>query len=88
MSEPREEEGKLIRPSEDPNRKEVLIVSAIQMKERKKNLKIYQLVRDQNEQITGMEEFVPESPQETSVEVPLLDAFVQGFRTGFQIKYN
>jgi hypothetical protein len=31
MSEPREEKGELIRPSEDPNRKEVLIVSAIQM---------------------------------------------------------
>ncbi len=88
MSEPREEEGKLIRPSEDPHRKEVLIVSAIQMKEREKHLKVYEIVRDQQEQVTGMEEFVPDSLQETSVEVTLLDAFVQGFQTGFRTKYN
>ena len=63
MSEPREEKGELIRPSEDPNRKEVLIVSAIQMKDRQKQLKVYEIVRDQDQQVTGMEEFVPDSPQ-------------------------
>ena len=88
MSEPREEEGTLIRPSEDSNRKEVLIISAIQMSERKKHLKVYEVVRDQHEQVTGMEEFVPESPNETSIEVPLLDAFVQGFHLAYRIRYN
>lgn len=78
----------MIRPSEDPKRKEVLIVSAIQIKERKKHLKVYEVVRDQSERVTGLEEFMPEDPQETSVEVPLLDAFVEGFQTGFRIKYN
>src|SRR5918996_2946281 len=53
MSEPREEKGELIRPSEDPNRKEVLIVSAIQMAEGKKHIKIYEVIRDQYEQVTG-----------------------------------
>jgi hypothetical protein len=88
MSEPSVDGDELLPPSEDPKRKEVLIVSAIQMKERKKHLKVYEIARDQDEQVTGMEEFVPEDPQETSVEVPLLDAFVQGFQTGFQTKYN
>jgi hypothetical protein len=88
MSEPREEDGKLIQPSEDPDRKEVMIVSAIQMRERKKYLKVYEVARNQDEQVTGIEEFVPEDPQETSVEVSLLDAFVQGFQTGFRTKYN
>ena len=87
MSEPREE-SKFIRPSEDPHRKEVLIVSAIQMTERKKHLKVYKVVRDQYKQVTGMEEFLADSPQETSVDVPLLDALVEGFQTGFRIKYN
>src|SRR5687768_2208287 len=72
MSEPREEDGKFMRPSEDPNRKEVLIISALQLRERKKHLKVYEVVRDQNEQVTGMEEFLPETPNDTSVEVPLL----------------
>ena len=34
MSEPSEDKPTDIRPSQDPNRKEVLIISAIQMKER------------------------------------------------------
>lgn len=88
MSEPKEDKGRFIPPSEDPTRKEVLIVSAIHIRARKKHLKIYEIVRDQHEQVTGMEEFVPENPQESSIEVPLLDAFVQGFQTGFRIKYN
>jgi hypothetical protein len=88
MSEPREEDGKLIRPSEDPHKREVLIVSAIQMKEGKIHLKVYEVVRDQDGQVTVMEEFVPETSEEASVEVPLLDAFVQGFQIGFQTKYN
>jgi hypothetical protein len=87
MSEPREE-GEFIRPSQDPQRKEVLIVSAIQMTERKKHLKVYEVVRDQDKQVTAMEEFVPEASHETSVDVPLLDAFVQGFQMGFRTKYN
>ena len=58
------------------------------MNERQKHLKVYEVVRDQSEQVTRIEEFMPEAPEETSVEVPLLDAFVQGFQTGFRIKYN
>jgi hypothetical protein len=88
MSEPSVDGDELIPPSEDPNRKEVLIFSAIQMRERKKHLKVYEVIRDQHEQVIRMEEFVPETLEETSVEVPLLDAFVQGFQTGFRTKYN
>jgi hypothetical protein len=88
MSEPKEVEDKLIRPSEDPDRKEVLIISAIQLNEHKKYLKVYEVFRDQSEQVTTMEKFVPDTPDETSVEIPLLDAFVQGFHLAFRTRYN
>ena len=77
-----------LRPSEDPNKKEVLIISAIQMKERKKHLKIYEVFRDQYEQVIGMEEFSPDAKDEESVDIPLLDAFVQGFQLAFRTRYN
>jgi hypothetical protein len=78
-----------IRPSQDPKRKEVLIISAIQMKERKKQMKVFEILRDSSEQVVGLEEFLPdEEKKDESVEVPLLDAFVQGFRTAFRMKFN
>ena len=78
-----------IRPSQDPNRKEVLIISAIQMKERKKQMKVFEILRDNSEQVVGLEEFLPdEKKKDESVDIPLLDAFVQGFQTAFRTKFN
>ena len=78
-----------VRPSEDPNRKEVLIVSAIEMKDRKKHMRVFEILRDRHKQVAGFEEFVPdEKKKDESVEVPLLDAFVQGFQTAFRTKFN
>ena len=78
-----------IRPSQDPNRKEVLIISAIQMKERKKQMKVFEILRDSSEQVVGLEEFLPdEKKKDESVDIPLLDAFVQGFQTAFRTKFN
>jgi len=88
MSEASEDKPSELRPSDDPNKKEVLIISAIQMKERKKHLKVYEVFRDQHEQVIGIEEFSPEAKNEESVEVPLLDAFVQGFQFAFRTLYN
>ena len=71
MSVASEDKPAEIRPSQDPNRKEVLIVSAIQMKERKKYLKVFEILRDSTEQVVGLEEFLPEGKKEDSVEIPL-----------------
>jgi hypothetical protein len=74
-------------PSQDPKRKEVLIISGIQMRERKKYLKIFGILRDRNEQFVDLEEILPdEKKKDETVEIPLLDAFVQGFQMAFQIK--
>ena len=76
-------------PSQDPNRREVLIISGIQMKERKKRLELLQIIRDADERVTRLEEFLPEGQKrEEIVEIPLLEAFVQGFQTAFRTKYN
>ena len=78
-----------LRPSQDPDRKEVLIISAIQMRERKKHLKLFEILRDSTEQVVGLEEILPdEEKKDESVEVPLLDAFVHGFQMAFRTKFN
>ena len=89
MSEPSEDKPTDMSPSQDPNRKEVLIIAAIQMKERKKQLKLFEILRDSNEQVLGLEEILPdEKKKDERVDVPLLDAFVQGFQTAFRTKFN
>jgi hypothetical protein len=77
-----------IQPSRDPERKEVLIISAMQMKERKKQLKVFEVLRDRHEQVVGLKEFLPEAKKDETVEIPLLEAFVQGFRLEFRTRFN
>src|SRR6266545_4184316 len=85
MSVANEDKPAEMRPSQDPDRKEVLIVSAIHMRERKKQMKVFEILRESNKQVVGLEEFLPdERKRDESVEVPLLDAFVQGFQTAFR----
>jgi len=81
-----ENEG--VRPSDDPKRKEVLIVSAIQIKEHMKLLKVLEIIRDSDRNITGLKEFSPEQKGEGIIEIPLLEAFVEGFQTAFRAKFN
>src|SRR5687768_10653109 len=77
------------RPSRDPNRKEVLVISGIELKDYKKHMRVFEILRDKQEQVVGFEEFVPnEEKKEESIEVPLLDAFVNGFQTGFRAKFS
>ncbi len=89
MSMADEDKPAEMRPSEDPNRKEVLIISAIQVQEHKKQIKLFEIRRDSNEQVVSLEEFLPdEKKKDETVDVPLLDAFVQGFQLTFRTKFN
>ena len=89
MSMASEDKPAEIRPSQDPDRKEVLIISAMQMEERKKHLKVFEILRDSNEQVVGFEEFLPdEQKRDESVDIPLLEAFVQGFKLAFRTRFN
>ena len=89
MSVATEDKPPELRPSQDPNRKEVLVISAIELKDYKKHMRVFEILRDRYEKVVGFEEFVPdEEKKEGSVEVPLLDAFVHGFQTAFRAKVN
>ena len=89
MSEPSENKPSDIRPSQDPDRKEVLIISGIHVKEQKKRLEVLEILRDSNQQVIGLKEFLPgEEKKDEKIEIPLLDAFVQGFQMAFRAKFS
>lgn len=83
-------EGRLpdLRPSQDPNRKEVLIVSELEFKEHNKYLRIFEMIRNPNQQVVDLAELSPPQDKDGSVEIPLLEAFAQGFQFAFQAKVN
>jgi hypothetical protein len=59
------------------------------MKERKKHLKVFAIVRNNKEKVVSLEEFLPvDEKKDESVEIPLLDAFVHGFKMAFRMKFN
>jgi len=89
MSMAKENKQAEFRPSQDPERKEVLIISSIQIKEHNKQLKLFEILRDSDEQVVDLKEIIPDQgKKEDLVEIPLLDAFVQGFQLAFRTKFN
>jgi hypothetical protein len=52
-------------------------------------MEIFEILRDDTEKVVGLEKFFSEEKKEDeSVAIPLLDAFVQGFQTAFQARFN
>jgi hypothetical protein len=47
-----------MRPSHDPNRKEVLIISGMQIEGQLKHLKLFEMKRDPQKRIISQKEFV------------------------------
>jgi len=71
------------RPSHDPDRKEVLLISHSRIKERRNGMVIFEMVRDVEGRLADLKEFQLAAEGEGGrVESPLLDAFVAGFRLG------
>jgi hypothetical protein len=68
-----------MRPSRDPDRKEVLIVSGLDIKGKKKHLKLFELVRNPSEQVIDLREVLPRPSMEGEIELAPLEALVQGF---------
>lgn len=66
-------------PSQDPNRKEVLIISGYAPSTRQANLAVLEMVRDQDGTLRDLREFEQFEDDEDQVESPLLMAFVKGF---------
>ncbi len=83
-------EGKLpdLSPSQDPLRKEVLIVSGQDLKEGKKSLKLFEMIRNQFQRVIELPELTPPQEKEEAIEIPLVDAFVEGFQQVFREQAN
>ncbi len=77
-----------MRPSQDPERKEVLIISGLALNDRKKELRLFEMVRNDNKQVVELQEMAPPEGRDGEVEIPLLDAFAEGFRTAFQARLS
>jgi hypothetical protein len=67
-----------IRPSLDPNRIEVLVLSALDAKTNTQTLEMYACVRDAKQAVTDLKR-IP-LPEDTPVESPLMPAFLAGYR--------
>ncbi len=79
MSLPKDGELPKTLPSEDPSRKEVLIISGLEIQKQIKYLKLFEMLRDKEENLIGLTEVALGKEESASFTVPLLDAFKQGF---------
>lgn len=76
-----------IKPSLDPNRKEVLIISTISIEVHQSGIAIYEMIRNPNGDLIKLQELqLPINDSEGNVESPLLDAFLNGFYLGKGVK--
>ena len=88
MSLAREGQPPSMVPSQDPNRREVLVVHRLDVKSKKATLVLFEMIRDGEGQLTDLARMNPEGEagvggdEEASAESPLLDAFVAGFLLG------
>lgn len=80
MTESPADEQPTGRPSEDPQRREVLLVGGHNMKTDERDLTIFPLVRDAQGTVQRLDTYTP--PEEAPTRSPLLDAFVAGYHEG------
>jgi hypothetical protein len=66
-----------VRPSEDPNRMEVLVFSQLDPQTNKQSVQMFSCVRDYKDAVV---ELKPAPMGETDAQSPLLPAFLTGFR--------
>jgi len=88
MSVAAQENPPSIRPSQDPERKEVLIVSGLEARGRRTRLRIFEMVRNGDQEVVDLPELSSSQAAEATAQVPLLDAFVQGFALAFQARVS
>jgi hypothetical protein len=66
-----------VQPSQDPNRTEVLVISALDAKTNMQTLHMYACIRDVKQAVTDLKRVLPE---DAKAESPLLPAFLAGYR--------
>lgn len=66
------------RPSQDPKRKEVLLVSQLEVETKQTHMNILEMKRDKKGELRSLET-LPQLTEKTDVQSPLLNAFALGF---------
>ncbi|GIK65287.1 MAG: hypothetical protein BroJett018_30810 [Chloroflexota bacterium] len=82
-------EGKMptLPPSEDPSRKEVLMISNLKVQEQTGKVAILEMLRNEAGDVTEIREF-QEHLMATHADSPLLTAFIHGFDAGMNTPVN
>ena len=83
MSVAKKDGQPMVPPSQDPDRKEVLIVSGFELEGKRKYLKLFEILRYGENSGVDLQELFPDTNKNGPVEVPLLEAFVYGFHFAF-----
>lgn len=75
------QKGKLpdVPPSQDPQRKEVLIVDGVEARSRQARVAIYEMLRDEQGNLREIRELKLPDDSSSSADNPLLEAFLTGF---------
>ena len=68
------------RPSEDPHRKEVLLVTVLDMRERGSSTSVFEMSRDDEQRLSALHPL--QMGEDERMDSPLIEAFVQGFAMG------
>lgn len=82
MSGPGQGQRPILPPSQDPRRKEVLIISSFTVQSRRTRVVVFEVRRDKHRRVISPREFDPNISKDAAVESPLLAAFVAGFEVG------
>jgi len=82
MSLSAREQPPITPPSQDPQRKEALLISHLEITGQREAVVLLEMQRDPQGKLIGLREIVRTSDAESEVHSPLLRAFVDGFRLG------
>jgi hypothetical protein len=69
-------------PSEDPKRREVLLISSLRLEGRQKRIAVIEMLRDTEGVVQELREVTPDLTTDPNQGNPLLNAFVAGYTQG------
>ncbi|MCL5428308.1 MAG: hypothetical protein M1347_00705 [Chloroflexi bacterium] len=71
--------GNLLRPSLDPNRIEVLVVSELDLQNQKANMLLFEMLRDEKQNLVEIRQYVDDVAKDGETKSYLLEAFIRGY---------
>ncbi len=88
MNMPKDSESIKTLPSQNPNCKEVFVVSRLKIQGQVKNVKLFEMIRNDQGKLVDLQEFLPSMKAGEMAYVPLLEAFYEGFQNAFRERWN